>query len=149
VVRQSSIAVIDLSKHEVIYNHALTSAAANYPMALDRAKQRVFVGCRKPPKMVAFDAKEGKELSAAEIPADIDDLFFDAKRNRLYASCGEGFLAILEEKEAGHFVLVEKLPTAKLARTCFFDPETSRLYLGVPRDRTRPKPEIRVYQAQP
>src|SRR5262249_33040170 len=122
VVRPPSIAVIDLDKHEMIANHGLKLAAGNYPMALDRQNQRVFVGCRKPPMVVAYDAKEGKEIWGVEIPGDIDDVFFDAKRMRLYASCGEGFLTILEQNDGGRgFGVVEKLPTAKLARTCFFD----------------------------
>jgi sugar lactone lactonase YvrE len=147
-VRPSAVAAIDLERHEVIAKYVPASAEANYPMALDRDKQHIYIGCRKPAMVIALDAKTGKELWGCEIPADIDDLFFDAKRMRLYASCGEGSLAILEEK-GGRFELVEKLPTAKLARTCFFDSDSGRLYLGVPRDADREKPEIRVYQARP
>jgi hypothetical protein len=31
------------------------------------------------------------------IPGDVDDVFFDAKRERLYASCGEGVLAVMRQ----------------------------------------------------
>ena len=148
-VHPSAVAVIDLERHEVVAKYVPALAESNYPMALDRDKQRIYIGCRKPPMVIGLDAKTGEELWGCEIPADIDDLFFDAKRKRLYASCGDGFLAILEDKGEGRFTPVEKLPTAKLARTCFFDPDSSRLYLGVPRDANREKPEIRVYQARP
>jgi sugar lactone lactonase YvrE len=147
-VKPSAVAVVDLAKHEVVAKYTPTKLEGFYPMALDREGERVFVGCRQPAVVLALDTKTLKELWTTEIPADIDDLFFDAKRKRLYASCGEGFLAILEEK-GGRFEVAEKLPTAKLARTCFFDPESGRLFLGVPRQAGKPGPEIRTYQARP
>jgi hypothetical protein len=148
-VKPSGVAAVDLAKHEVVGNYTPTKLEGFYPMALDREGERVFVGCRQPAVVIALDGKTLKELWTAEIPADIDDLFFDAKRKRLYASCGEGSLAILEEKGGGRFEVVEKLPTTKLARTCFFDSESGRLFLGVPRQPGKPGPEIRVYQARP
>ncbi len=147
-VRPSAVAVIDLGKHEMVAKYVPAAASDSYPMALDRETQRIFVGCRKPAVVLALDATTGKELWTVEIPADIDDLFHDAKRKRLYASCGEGVLAVLEEK-GGRFEVVERVPTAKLARTCLFDPESGRLFLGVPRQAGNPGPEIRVYQARP
>src|SRR5262245_32361981 len=148
-VKPSAVAPVDLARHEVVADYTPMKLEGFYPMALDREGERVFVGCRQPAVVLALDGKTLKQLWTAEIPADIDDLFYDAKRKRLYASCGEGFLAILEGKDAGRFEVVEKLPTAKLARTCFFDPESGRLFLGVPRQAGKPGPEIRVYQARP
>ena len=40
--------------------------------------------------IIAVDAKTGK-TSKRRIPAGIDSLHYDGKRNRLYASCGDGF----------------------------------------------------------
>ena len=57
--------------------------------------------------------------------------------------------AVSQLAARGRFEVVEKLPTAKLARTCFFDPESGRLFLGVPRQAGKPGPEVRVYQARP
>ena len=94
-----------------------------------------------------YDVASGKEITSVAIPGDVDDLFFDAKRKRIYASCGEGFLAVLRQVDADHYELLEKIATVKDAWTCFFDAETSRLYLGVPRQKDKKGPEIRVYQA--
>jgi hypothetical protein len=146
-VKPSAVTAVDLGKHELAVTFIPGNMEGLYPMALDRAGQRVFVGCRKPAVVLALDGKTLKELWTAEIPGDIDDLFFDAKRKRLYASCGEGFLAILEPK-GDRFEVVEKMSTTKLTRTCFFDPESGRLFLGVPRQPGKPGPEIRVYQVR-
>jgi DNA-binding beta-propeller fold protein YncE len=145
-LKPGQVAVADLDKNEVAAKYPLTKAESNYPLALDGDGKRVFVGCRKPSKVVVLDADSGKELSDAEIPADIDDLFFDAKRKRLYASCGAGELAVLEEGEKG-FKTVEKIPTRKLARTCLFDAPSGRLFVILPRTDDKTPPELRVYRA--
>lgn len=142
-LKPATVAVIDLEKHEVVAKYPLTLADVNYPLTLDTKGQRVFIGCRKKPMVVVLDAVTGKELAGVEIPGDIDDLFYDAKRGRLYAACGEGVLAVLEEK-AGKFTLVESIPTAKLARTCLFDAESDRLFVVLPRVDDA-APELRIY----
>lgn len=146
-LKPATVAVIDLEKHEVVAKYPLTLADANYPLTLDLKGQRVFVGCRKKPTVVVLDAVTGKELAGVEIPGDIDDLFYDAKRGRLYASCGEGVLVVLEEK-VGKFTLVESIPTAKLARTCLFDPDSDRLFVVLPRVGDA-APELRIYYPNP
>ncbi|HSQ54631.1 MAG TPA: YncE family protein, partial [Gemmata sp.] len=131
-LKPAMVAVVDTEKAQVMSQYRLTHGDQNYPMALDRDGGRVFVGCRAKPMVVALDASSGKELFTVDIPADIDDLFFDAKRKRLYASCGEGVLAVLEEHKV-NFKLVEKIPTRKLARTCLFDANSGRLFVVLPR----------------
>jgi hypothetical protein len=83
------------------------------------------------------------------IPADIDDLFYDARRQRLYAACGEGFLAVLQKKGAERWEMVEQVATGKMARTCLFDPASGRLYLPLPRQEGKEGPELRVFRARP
>lgn len=146
-LKPATLAIIDLDKHEVISKHPLKLADACYPMALDLAGQRVFIGCRRNPMVVVADGVTGAEMASVEIPADIDDLFYDAKRQRLYASCGAGVLAVLEEK-AGSFVVIESIPTAKLARTCLFDAQGDRLYVVLPKN-DADGPSLRVYQPEP
>jgi hypothetical protein len=144
----AQVAVVDLGTLEVADKIPLTLAEANYPMALDLARQQVFVGCRKKPAVVAIDAAARKELYAVDIPGDIDDLFFDAKRDRLYATCGDGFLVVLERGD-GRFAVTEKIPTRKLARTGLFDPDGSRLFVVLPRRDQDDGPSVQVYRAKP
>jgi DNA-binding beta-propeller fold protein YncE len=140
------VLVVDTDKNEVLTHYALQSAGANYPMALDAAGHRLFVGCRKEPMVVVLDTESGKEVASVPIPGDTDDLFFDAKRERLYASCGEGYLAVIQRGEKDRYEPLEKIATVKGARTSLFDGETGRLYLVVPRREGKDSPEVRVYQ---
>lgn len=139
------VVAVDTSTNQVIAEYPLTLAHSNFPMALDEAHHRIFVGCRREPMLIVLDSDSGKELTSVPIPGDTDDVFFDARRHRLYASCGEGSLAVLRRADGDRWEVETKLPTVKRARTCLFDAATGTLYLVVPRQEGRPGPEIWVY----
>jgi hypothetical protein len=61
---------------------------------------------------------------------DADDVFVDARRDRLYVSCGEGVIDVLAQAGDG-YDRIARIPTVSGARTSFFAPATDRLYLGV------------------
>jgi DNA-binding beta-propeller fold protein YncE len=145
----SQVVVIDTGRNEVLHNYPLKVADRGYPLAVDEANRRLFIGCRERPVVVVLDSESGKPITTVPIPADIDDLFYDARHKRLYASCGEGFLAVVRQRDPDHYETLEKVPTVKLARTCLFDPSSGRLYLGLPRQEGQEGPVIRVYQAVP
>jgi DNA-binding beta-propeller fold protein YncE len=143
----SEVVVIDTDKDEILSRHPLKLSGKNYPMALDEANHRLYIGCRDKPMVVVLDSESGKEVASFAIPGDIDDLFWDAQRKRLYASCGEGFLAVAQKGEGDRYELLEKITTVKGARTSLFDTNSGRLYLVIPRQADKEGPEIRVYQA--
>jgi DNA-binding beta-propeller fold protein YncE len=142
----SQLVTIDAEKREVVGTHPLKLASGGHPVALDAANKRVFVGCRKEPMLVVVDADSGKEVTGVAIPADVDDLYYDAKRKRLYAACGEGVLAVVRQVDADHYEVAEKIPTVKGAKTAYFDAESGRLFLAVPRQAGKDGPDIRVYK---
>jgi DNA-binding beta-propeller fold protein YncE len=144
----SLLVVIDTDKNEVLKSYPMKKAGSGHPVALDEANHRVYIGCRKEPMIVVMDTETGKEIDGVTIPGGIDDLFLDAKRKRLYASCSDGFLVVLKQVDADRLEVVEKIETPKDARTCLFIPETGRLYLAVPRQEGKEGPEIRIYQAK-
>ena len=141
------IAVVDRTAMKVIATWPVVAAKANFPMALDEANHRVFVGCRRPAKVLVYDTATGKESSSFDIVGDTDDLFYDAVRKRLYVSGGEGYVDVFQEQDAGRFARVAHTATAPGARTSLFVPELSRLYLAVPH-RGNQKAEVRIYEAR-
>src|SRR5574337_2044101 len=141
------IAVIDREKRIVVKTWPLTGAQANFPMALDEPQHRLFVGFRKPAKLVVFDTESGKVVASLDSAGDTDDIFYDAARRRIYISCGEGFIDVVEQVDADYYKRVAKIPTAPGARTSLFVPELGRLYLAVPRQAGRAA-EVRVYDVR-
>jgi DNA-binding beta-propeller fold protein YncE len=144
----SQVVVIDTDKSEVIGRYPLYLAGKNFPLDLDEANHRLFIGCRQKPMLVVMDSETGKEVTGIPIPGDTDDLFYDAKRKRIYVSCGEGFLAVIRQIDPDHYDVTEKIPTRKLARTSLFDPVTGRLYVVLPRQEDEEGTEIRVFQTK-
>ena len=141
------IAVVDRRSMKVIATWPVTVATANYPMALDEANHRLFVGCRRPAKALVYDTGSGKEITALDIVGDTDDLYYDAARQRLYVSGGEGFIDVFQHADGNRFTRMARVPTAPGARTSLFVPELNRLYLAVPHRGTQ-RAEIRVYDVR-
>jgi DNA-binding beta-propeller fold protein YncE len=148
-VEPTRLVVVDTDKNEVLHRYPLTLADRAYPMAVDEINHRLFLGCRNKPSIVIVDSETGKEVSSVAIPEDIDDLFYDAKNKRLYASCGAGAIAVVQQRDADHYQTLETISTVKLARTCFYDSAGERLYLIVPRQKNEDFPTIRVYKPRP
>lgn len=142
-VRQ--LAVADHEKGRVLATFPMTKFKSNFPMSLDEANNRVFIGCRTPPRLVVLDKEKGHDLTNVEISGDTDDLFYDAKRQWVYISCGEGFLDVVSAPPKGPLKRIAKIPTRSGARTSFFSRELDRLFLAVP-DRADDSAEIRMYQ---
>jgi hypothetical protein len=117
-------------------------------MALDETHHRLFVGFRKPAKLVVFDTKSGKVVADLPSPKDADDGFYDSARQRIYISAGEGFIGMVQQQDSDHYKTLTTILTASGARTSFFVPEFSRLYLAVPH-RGSQRAEVRVYEALP
>jgi len=141
------IAVVDRSSMKVAATWPVTTAASNFPMALDEPNHRLFVGCRRPAKVVVFDTTSGKAATSFDIVGDTDDLFYDAARKRLYVTGGEGYVDVVQDEGANRFVRIAHTSTAPGARTSLFVADQSRLYLAVPH-RGSQKAEIRVFEAR-
>ncbi|MCO5053534.1 MAG: YncE family protein [Verrucomicrobiae bacterium] len=139
------IAVIDREKQTVTTTWPMKEFQANFPMALDEANHRLFVGCRKPARLVVFDTTTGKPVTNFAISGDTDDVFYDAALKRLYVSCGEGFVDVVDQRDADHYQLRERIPTRTGARTSFFSAELNEFFLAVPQHGQQDA-EIRVFR---
>ncbi|PTY04931.1 hypothetical protein DB347_19760 [Opitutaceae bacterium EW11] len=137
------IVVLDRTTRQRIAGWSTGFAAANFPMALDEAHRRLFVGCRIPSRLLVFDTDSGREIAKLELHGDCDDLSCDTARGCVYASCGEGFIDVFSLSPSGHYTRTETVGTAAKARTSLLDGE--RLFLAVPREGSR-SAEIRVYR---
>src|SRR5919202_5418435 len=145
VPSRREVAVVDADKLKVAETWPVGDAAANFPMALDAARHRLFVVTRRPQRLLVYDTGTGKPVSTVEAGGDSDDVFYDGERGLIYASFGEGSVFVYEQRDADHYRLAEKVPTAGGARTALFSPELGRLFVAAPGRGDRPA-EIMVYQ---
>ncbi|HEV2468269.1 MAG TPA: YncE family protein [Candidatus Sulfotelmatobacter sp.] len=144
------IVVIDRKTRE-IKKWALT-LESNFPMALDEADRRLFIATRVPPRMAVVSAESGRVLAALPCVQDSDDIYYDAARKRIYVTGGEGYISVFQQKDADHYELLAKVPSALGARTAGYFGKIGkkafdRLYVAVPA-RAKREAEVWIYTVQ-
>ncbi len=128
VPNRRAIAVVDQEAGKQTASWPMTNAGANFPMALDEEARRVLVMFRSPARLGVFAMQDGGSLAATDACGDADDLFVDAKRHRVYVSCGEGVIDVFD---AQTYRRTARIPTVPGARTSLFVPEIDRFMLAV------------------
>src|SRR5437867_6765343 len=141
------VAVIDREKGKVVATWKTDLAFGNFPMALDDANHRLFVGCRLPAKLVVLNTESGDIVAKIDISGDPDDLFYDSKRHRIYAICGAGKIDIIDQTDPNTYAASGKVNTADGAHTGLFVPERDTLFVAVPH-RGSQKAEVRAYRVE-
>jgi DNA-binding beta-propeller fold protein YncE len=144
---RKEIQVADLVKNALLAKWPVTSALKNFPMALDEAHHRLLIGCRAPARMLAVETETGKQTASVEIVGDTDDLFYDAARSQVYVIGGQGFVDVLQQKDADHYERTARYTTAPGARTGLFVPDWKELFVAVPH-RGEQRAEILVYETE-
>jgi DNA-binding beta-propeller fold protein YncE len=141
------VAVIDREKGEVVATWKTDLAFGNFPMALDEANHRLFVGCRLPSKLVVLNTDSGDVVAKIDTSSDADEVFYHNKRRRIYTVCGAGKIDIIEQADPNNYKMSAKIDTAVGARTGLFIPERDTLFVAVPH-RGSQNAEIRAYQVE-
>jgi DNA-binding beta-propeller fold protein YncE len=124
------IAIVDRMTNTQIGSWATHDLRANYPLALDPKRQRALAVFRHPSKIGVFRAPDGALVTSAVTCGDADDVFMDSKRDRIYVSCGEGFVDVLAP-QGNEYRSLGRIPTSSGARTGLFVPSIDRFLLAV------------------
>ena len=124
-----AVAVVDGKTGRQLANWPMDKSG-NFAMAVDRDRDHVLVAFRSPPYLAAFAMADGKSVATAETCGDVDDVFVDPKRARIYVSCGAGFVDVFQINDAAIRRLA-RIPTSAGARTSLFVPEMDRLLVAV------------------
>jgi hypothetical protein len=85
-------------------------------------------------------------IEMADTCGDADDVFVDAKRQRIYVSCGDGFVDVFDKNHP--YRRLARIPTASGARTSLFVPELDHLFVAVRANAGQPA-SIWVFQPIP
>ena len=124
---KNEVAVVDFKAGKVVARWPVAPGGAPVGMSMDTKTRQLFIGCRKPQKLIVMSADNGKILSDLPIGAGVDATKFDA--GQAFASCRDGSLAVARETSPGKFEIVQTVKTPQGARTMGIDPTTHRIYL--------------------
>ncbi|MGH6681200.1 MAG: YncE family protein [Bradyrhizobium sp.] len=126
-----AIDVVDRRSAKKIASWSTVGRRANFAMALDQARQNLLVAFRHPAELGVFSIANGSLVASIATCGDVDDVFVDSRRNRVYLSCGAGFIEVLTV-EGTSYRRSARIATAAGARTSLFVPELDRLLVAVP-----------------
>jgi DNA-binding beta-propeller fold protein YncE len=126
------VTVVDRKKRAVVGQWKLGDAKSNYPIALDEANHRLFVGCRRPPCLLVLDTASGNSVAKIETGGDADDMSFDATGKRIYLACGDGVISAIIQTDANRYRKLPDVVTVEDARNSLFVPELKAFFLAVP-----------------
>jgi hypothetical protein len=144
LVDKDEVAVVDTKGMRVINKWPTAPGGSPVGMSMDVEKRRLFIGCRKPQKLIVMSAEDGSILANLPIGAGVDATKFDGD---VFASCADGSLTVARETSARKFEVVETVTTPRGARTMGLDPTTHTLYLPTAefepllQGQTRPQPK--------
>jgi YVTN family beta-propeller protein len=142
------IEVVDRRKRSVLAKWRLTTTAANFPITLDEANERLFVGCREPASLLVLNAVSGEAVAKLRACGDTDDLFYDSANRKIYLSGGAGCVSVLDQADSNSYESLRTIATPSGARTSLFVATSRILYVAVPH-RGSQRAEILIFKAAP
>jgi DNA-binding beta-propeller fold protein YncE len=106
-------------------------------MDMDRAHQRVFIGCRSG-VMTVVDGTSGRIVTTQPIGKGVDATEFDREKGLIYCSSGDGTMSVFHQDTPDNYTLVERVKTQSGARTMALDQKTGRAFLSAAEYGPRP-----------
>jgi DNA-binding beta-propeller fold protein YncE len=123
---KDQVAVVDLNARKVLAHWPVAPGGSPVGMSIDTAKHRLFVGCRRPQKMLVMSTDDGKVIADLPIAAGVDATRWDG--HQAFASTREGKLSVAEEK-SGKFEIVQTVTTGVGTKTMDVDNGAHIIYL--------------------
>jgi hypothetical protein len=124
---KDQVAVVDLKARKVLAHWPVAPGGSPVGLSIDTVMRRLFIGCRKPQKLIVMSTDDGKVLADLPIGAGVDATKFDG--HQAFASCRDGKLSVAGETASGKFEIVQTVTTAVGAKTMDVDPGTHKIYL--------------------
>jgi len=141
---KNQVAVVDLKARKVLAHWPVAPGGSPVGLAIDAEKHRLFIGCRKPQKMLVMSTDDGKVVGDLPIAAGVDATRWDG--HQAFASTREGRLSVVEDK-SGKWETVQTVTTGLGTKTMDIDNATHKIYLPTaefedakPGARPAPKP---------
>jgi hypothetical protein len=139
-----AVVVADRTTGATLHTWKLAEAGRNFPMALDAKNNRLYVGCRRPARLLVLDASTGAVVASPECVGDADDIFVDPASGHVIVIGGDGAIDVFASTDFKEYRRTSTIKTASGARTGLLIPERHALYVAVPASGSRAA-EIREF----
>ncbi|MBW8709429.1 MAG: YncE family protein [Alphaproteobacteria bacterium] len=126
---KDAVGVVDTKTLTVTARYPLPGLSTPAGLAMDTRSRVLFAACRNPPTLVMLNADTGAVLGSIPIGKGNDGVVFNPVTREVFASQGDGTLAIVKENSPTRFVLEQTLPTESGAKTLTLDTRTGHIFL--------------------
>jgi DNA-binding beta-propeller fold protein YncE len=133
VPKTQEISQIDASTGQIVATWRSKDGSPD-ALAYDSSRDRLFVGTRKPAQVEIFDGTSHRWIASLPSVGLMDGLFYDAAHGRIYASGGDGEVAVYRQLSADRYQQLASVPTGPNARTSLWVPRLGRYFVAVPAD---------------
>ena len=133
---KDQVAVVDIESAKVLSRWPVAPGGSPVGMDLDTQKHRLYLGCRKPQKLIVMSSEDGKIIADLPIGDRVDAVKIE--NGSIFASAADGALSVARETSEGKFEIVQTVATPRGARTMGVDSTTHRIFL--PTAEYRPGP---------
>jgi hypothetical protein len=127
-----AIEILDRNSRLVLTRWKVTAASGNFPMALDELDQRLYVGCRRPGKLLLLNTASGQVVASMKACGDTDDLFYDSANHEIYLSGGHGCISVFDAVNPNSYKQLRSVTTPLGSRTSVFAEASREFYAAVP-----------------
>ena len=124
----SAVVAFDTRTLKVVSRWPLAPGEGPTGFAIDRVHRRTFSGCANQ-KLIVLDADNGHVVADLPIGKNVDGVAFDATRQLVLCSNGEGTLTVIHEDAPDHYTVVETAATQAGGRTLALDETTGTVYI--------------------
>ncbi len=137
---KNQVVVFDPSTLEIKRKFPIPGGADCTGLAIDRANNRLFSGCRNQ-VLVVIDAASGKAITTFPIGPSVDGVEFDSERKRIYASTTDGILTVIRQVSADQYEADGLVKTHASGKTMALDSKSHNVYVPAADVKETPDPE--------
>jgi DNA-binding beta-propeller fold protein YncE len=129
---QNTIKVIDTKDLSIKATYPLAPCGQPTALAMDRANQRLFTGCRGNKGLSVLDAATGKVITTLPIGAGVDAAVYDEANKLIIVSNGDATATIIKQESPDSYSVIQTLATKPRAKTMAMDKKTRKIYFSAP-----------------
>jgi hypothetical protein len=126
----NKVVVVDRKSHQITAEWPIKDVGQAAMVQIDEAHHRLFVGTRKPGKLIILNSDTGAMVASLGAPEKVDQLIYDEAGRRLYMLGGDGNIGIYLQKDADTYI-ASRFASAEGAKTGLLVPALHRLYAAV------------------
>ncbi len=105
---QEAIGVVDRNSG-ALTKWKIPGNTNSHALAFDEKNRRLFTAALQPGRFAAIDAATGRVVVELPCVLGVDDLWFDADRQRIYAT-GSGAIDVFQQLDPEHYVALARVP---------------------------------------